>query len=499
MAKILHLIEGISFGGAARGMCAAAKYSAKFGGHEHSIMPISLKKCDLRAASLAEESGMRIVLAQDREAMMREISAADIVHLNWWNSPDVDDFLRSSLPEMRLLGWLHVGGHIVPQVVTHELLEFLDVIVPTSPHALEAPAIKALPPSTPQNRVQVAYGPADFERLEGFTPKAHEGFNVGYIGTINFQKMHSDFVILSASVDVPDIKFVVCGSGGAEQTIRDEANAIGMSARFDVKGYVNDILPVLETMDAYGYPLCEDTYASSELNLQEVMFAGIPPVVFPAGGVKHLVINGVTGYIVHSATEYKQALEHLYHHPEDRARIGAAAKQYAQRIFGAENAARKFNDIYRQMLEQPKRARRWSEDIPRGPNYGAEVFVRSLGRNLQADAFYESLKGTDLTRILAAEQTIGKATELLRSGGIHSYGGFYPNDPYLWFWSALTTFYRGDAGLAAGQFLKAANLGFEHWRVLWYLGLAAEKIGDSKLAHECSVAVEQAAPGFLQR
>jgi len=49
------------------------------------------------------------------------------------------------------------------------------------------------------------------------------------------------------------------------------------------------IKPVIETFDVYGYPLCADTYASGELNLQEVMYAGVPPVVFPYGGVKGLV------------------------------------------------------------------------------------------------------------------------------------------------------------------------------------------------------------------
>lgn len=499
MAKILHLIEALSFGGAARAVCYAAKYSKQFAGHEHTIMPISVPRSDLNAVALAEGNGVRVALHRDHAAMMQEIEAADIVQVNWWNSAVMGEFLRGPLPAMRLAGWLHVGGHVAPQVLSPELLDFLDVVIPTSPHAMEAPAITDLAWEDRRNRVHLAYGPADFARLDGFTAKTHTGFNIGYIGTLSFQKMHPDFTKLCASIEIPDVKFIVCGSGGAELEIMREAEQLGIANRFEIKGYVNEIAPVLETLDAYGYPLCADTYASSELNLQEVMFAGIPPVVFPAGGIKHLVIDSVTGMIVHTASEYKAALEYLYRNPAVRQQLGAAASQYARRIFGAENCARKLNDIYEAMMLSEKRTRTWYGELPAGPERGAFAFLASLGRTKEALTFASSLNGKTLAEVMNADREIARASDLMRVGGFAAYRGHYEKDPFLTFWCGLTSLHRGEFRVAAGELLSAAQLGFQHWRVLWYLSIAARGAGEIKLADDCAQAVAQYAPEYATR
>ncbi|MEH1912091.1 glycosyltransferase [Nostoc sp.] len=67
-----------------------------------------------------------------------------------------------------------------------------------------------------------------------------------------------------------------------------------------------------------------------------------------------------TGLVVNSELEYSQALEYLYHNPQERLRLGKNAKQYAEQIFGAENAAKQLNPIYHRLMETPKRTRQWS-------------------------------------------------------------------------------------------------------------------------------------------
>jgi glycosyltransferase involved in cell wall biosynthesis len=91
--------------------------------------------------------------------------------------------------------------------------------------------------------------------------RPHAGFNVGYIGTVDSFKMHPRYVPMSAGIQVPDAHFVVCGPGNLEQ-LQAQTRDLGAADRFDFRGYVNDIKPVIETFDVYGYPLCESTYAS---------------------------------------------------------------------------------------------------------------------------------------------------------------------------------------------------------------------------------------------
>lgn len=352
MTKILHIIHSLTLGGAARALIATAKYSSLLDDFYHSV--ISLLPAQPDAVELTKEAKLRVISAPHRNTILSEIKNTDIVHVNFWNNPEIYELLRSDLPEMRLLIWFHIAGDKPPQVLTTNLIDFADFALACSPYTYQNPAIQNLPAEMRLEKTGMVYGAADFARLSNISLKTHETFNVGYIGSVDFSKMHRNYVSMSASINLPNVKFIVCG-GGIQHFLLQEAAQLGAAGRFDFRGYVTDIRSVIEVLDVYGYPLCEDTYAAAELNLQEAMFAGVPPVVFPYGGIKHLVVNDYTGLIVNTELEYRQAIEYLYHNPEERMRLGQNAKEYAKQIFGAENAAKKLNPIYQHMMRQPKR------------------------------------------------------------------------------------------------------------------------------------------------
>ena len=393
MIKILHIIQQLSPGGAARGMIATAKYSSRSGNFQHIAM--SLLPADIDALEMAREASITVLNNPDRNIIYKEIEKSDIVHINFWNTPEIYELLRSDLPAMRLLIWYHISGDGSPQIITQKLMDFADINIASNPNTFNnLPLLRDMLLDEKYKKVRMVYDAADFARLDDFKVRKHKNFNVGYIGTVDFVKMHRNYVSMSSVIDIPDVKFIVCG-GGIENLLREEAQSLGVAERFDFRGYVNDIKSVIEILDVYGYPLCEDTYASAELNLQEVMYGGIPPVVFPYGGVKQLVVNDYTGYIVNSEVEYKKAVEYLYYHPEERERLGNNAKEYAKQIFGAENAAKKLNPIYEEMMREPKKLRLWGmksdasllyqpvtlEDLTGQINKpsGAELFIEALG------------------------------------------------------------------------------------------------------------------------
>jgi glycosyltransferase involved in cell wall biosynthesis len=505
--QIYHVIQELSLGGAARAMIATAKYSSRLGPYKHSV--ISLRAPGPAAIELAKQGGMDVIVPADRQALVKEVEKADIIHLNWWNNPDVYEFLKMELPAMRLLNWMHVAGDGAPQIITPKLIDFCDFALPCSPYTYEHKAIQSLPPEVRLAKTGMVYGASDFERIENVQPKAHSGFNIGYIGTVNFIKMHMNYVWMNAMVEIPDVKFIVCGSG-IEKGLQKQAEHLGKGDRFDFRGHVEDIKSVLEVLDVYGYPLCPNTYAAAELNLQEVMYAGIPPVVFPYGGVKQLVIHDYTGLIVRSEQEYKQAIEYLYHHPEERKRIGVNAKEYARQIFGAENAAKKLNPIYERMLELPKRKRSWNPaaanvDVKETVSQkgttnrmadikGSMAFVESLGEH--GHKFQVSIQSTDPAELLLAENEIAASDMLMFITGIVGYSFYYANDPYLHLWKGLILEKLTKHIDAMTDFTAAINLGLTHWRVAWYLARASEKAGRFSEAEQCARLVLKAVPEF---
>ncbi|MDT9200119.1 glycosyltransferase family 4 protein [Limnospira fusiformis KN01] len=507
--KVLHIIPWLCNGGASRATIATAKYSLKLANFQHSVA--SLTEADPFMADMAIKEGLSVVNTTKREEICSEMEKADIVHIHYWNNPQMCEFLRSELPATRLLIWFHIAGEHPPQVITRDLVDYADFAIPCNPYSRKLPVFENLPPEVKLKKVGMVYDAADFARVADVQPKPHDTFNVGYIGSVSFSKMHRNYVSMSAAANIPHVKFVVCG-GGIHNFLKQEAEQLGASEKFNFRGFVEDIKSEIEKFDVYGYPLCEDTYAAAELNLQEVMYGGVPPVVFPHGGIRSLVMNNYTGLVVDSELEYSQALEYLYHHPEERSRLGDNAREYAKQIFGAENAAKELNPIYEKLMELPKQTRQWG--FPREYSFldkpvsildvvgvdqkflGSQLFVESIDE-IVTD-FSISMTSQNIQRLFKAEKNIAQSSTLLSrgEGSFSQYADHYPEDGYLRLWRGLVMHALSLNQQAISEFAAAIENGCNHWRVFWYLAQVAAKIDALDLAQRALFDVLNFAPDF---
>ena len=508
--RILHVIPQVGFGGACRAMLALAKFSQKLGDFSHEVL--SIHEAFPNELAFVQDSGLRVFNGPNEVDRSKLLASADIVHAHWWNHPSYATLFRSTLPPMRLAIWFHVAGDHPPQILTRKLIDFVDLAVACSPYTYEHQVFETLPPNVRASKTAMVYGAADFERLAGFAMRPHAGFHLGYVGTISFTKMHPNFVRMHAALQIPDCRVFVCGDGNTDP-LRKQAEQLGALGRFEFPGYAKEVARVLEVLDVYGYPLCEDTYAASELTLQEAMFAGLPPVVFPYGGIKRLVVNDFTGLVVKSELEYQQAIEHLWRTPVERARLGTNAREYARQIFGAENAAQKINPLYARLVAIPKRVRVWGitpeEPIVAQPltlrdvvpsadaDHGSTLFIEGLGPH--ARPFEVSVASRDLSELLLADAHIREASPLMRSrfaGGILHYRAAFPGDRFLRFWCGLALQSQRDHAGAMGEFRAANILGFPHWRTAFHQGSSALEVGDARVAASAIRFVLAMAPDF---
>jgi len=449
--KIVHIIERFSSAGPERAIIAAAKYAAQLGlAQEHLVCTLE-KTGSPVAVVMARQAGAQVLLGPDPARRSELLAQADIVLVHFWNNPALCEFLRTPLPPLRLAVWLTIFGSHPPQVIPRPLLDFADVVAVTTPGTLRLPELAGRAAATP-----VILAPADFARLEGCTPQPHAGFNVGLIGgSLDAAKLHPDFVAMSAAVDIPDVRFIVCG-GGSDQ-LRRQVEALGAANRFDFRGYVEDIRSVLAVCDVFGYPLNPQTYATSEKALQEAMWVGVPPVVFPHAGVRYLVEDGATGLVVANEAAYIAAIEWLYHHPEERSRLGRTAREYARRTFAPQRAVGQLADLFAGLMTRPKRLRTWPNDS----DTPAAWFIAALGDH--AGPFAVSYAGGSGPARDAAEAEIAAASDpLLHSeGGIVHYRNHWPADPYLRYWTGLALAQRGESDRAADEFRAAGAYGLK--------------------------------------
>ena len=496
---ILHIIERLTTGGASRVILGLSKHSSRQDERfQHKI--ISLLRPTPEGLKLAERYGYEVDHGCGKPFLDYQIQQADIVHVHWWNSPAMHQFMDMDLAPSRLLLWCHVAGKHVPQVITPDLVEYADVTVATNPTTFaEVPAFTQLSSEDRALKTAMIVDPTDYDRVSDVAPKEHDGFNVGYIGTVHHYKMHPHFVRMSSGIDVPNIQFLVCGSG-IERELKMQAKLLKSEHKFSFLGHVENIQPILEQLDVYGYPLCEDTYASGELNLQEVMHAGIPPVVFPYGGIKGLIVDQFSGLVVNTEKEYQAAIEYLFRHPDERKRIGQNAKQIARQLYGAENAVRHLNPLYLTLLERPKRKRQLPLSsagqrlLQNHKGSAAARYVLSLGD--QGRAYRTSLTSTDFQQGLEADNVIRHMSPLGHIGGILEHLNLHAKDAWLRFWSGLAFLGQGNGPQALSEFARAKTDGCGNNRLIWHIARAAVLCQQWDLAEQCLSELKKDQPTF---
>ncbi|MGH2636009.1 MAG: glycosyltransferase [Actinomycetota bacterium] len=173
------------------------------------------------------------------------------------------------------------------------------------------------------------------------------------VGTVaNFKAHKAHDVLLRAAVrvrrDVPDVRFVLVGTGPLEDEVRREAHAIGVGDQVVFAGFREDVPRVAAAFDVFALP---STYEGLSIALLEAMALGKPPVVTRVGGLPEVVDDGVSGLLVPSGDPEALATQivRLLRDPKMRADMGEAARRRAG-AFDIRRAVRRTEEVYGELL-----------------------------------------------------------------------------------------------------------------------------------------------------
>lgn len=377
---------------------------------------------------------------QNHTALFSKISNADIVLIHWWNHPLLYALLvRETLPPARVIFWSHISGFHAPYVFTIPLLHYPDLFVFTTPLSLEVPEIKGLSEER-QNVLRVIWSTGGIEQAASVQPKPHAGFKIGYIGTVDYCKMHPGFLKMSEMVDIPDAQFIVCG-GPSEEKIKEESLKYGIRKRLIFTGQVNDITSYLSEFDVFGYPLAPYHYGTGEQSLCESMAAGVPPVVLANMTESYIVDDGITGIVAANEESYAQAIEELYRRPELRQRLSCNARESAKRRYSMELLVSHWENVFNEALSLPKSKRQWTGKYSGKAASPSQIYLESLGGygkdflcTLNARNEKENEVAIEHIRELYKSSHLWRAST--RGTPLH-YHSFFPEDNLLSLWSNL--------------------------------------------------------------
>lgn len=269
---------------------------------------------------------------------------ADVLVVNWWNHPVMAGFLANfpDSPAARVL-WCHANGVHYP-VLPYGLAAAFDRVLFTSPYSIENPFWTKIQREDIRNRADVVYGMGQFQPA-AMAPKTYDradaSFVMGYVGTLNFGKIHPEFAAYckAARERVPNLRFVLIGDRDAQ--LERSMAAAGLAGDVTYTGFVDDVPGHMRTFDAFGYLLNPTHYGTTENVLLEAMACGLP-VLALRQNVEQFIVPPDGGVLVETPGEYAEAVAYLAGHPQERARMGRCARQHVIQTYDAARNAAEF-------------------------------------------------------------------------------------------------------------------------------------------------------------
>ncbi len=352
--NVTHLLPHTG-GGVSTVLNALLGRSSQEGAYCHRI--IALEKINERSKEWCKKLNIEwMENGWNKQAGVFQVLAdADIVHIHWWNHPQLHALLsKPGLPDMRTVLWSHVNGMHVPQSFFQGILDFPDKFVFATPFSRESDLIKRQSEGFLCQKLEVIQSSAGIPPEAPMKIVKPDGFRVGYVGTVDYSKMHPDFISLWADANICDAPYIVCG-GPSHKQLEQEIDQRGLSSRFDIRGQVENVSEILTNLHVFAYPLNNQHYGTGEQVLIEAMAFGAVPIVMNNGCEKHLIQNNKTGMIVSGKDEFIQALYFLRDNPEARTAMACNGHAYVQREFGIERTVSEWHRLYEKVIKLPKR------------------------------------------------------------------------------------------------------------------------------------------------
>lgn len=406
---------------------------------EHQV--VCLDYANDNALDVAKNIGLMLSanMTGKEQQLFNLIAEADIVLIHWWNHPLLYNFLvRIQLPPCRLIIWSHISGFHPPFVFTEKILRYPDIFVFTTPVSFETKEVRSL--SNEQRKLlRVVWSTGGMNHVKSVKPKKHEGFIVGYIGTVDYTKLHPNFLNICSKINIPDVKFIVCG-GSNEKEIKKETEKLGIAKKFSFTGLISDITKYLAIFDIFGYPLAPYHYGTCDQVLAESMAAGVVPIVLSNRMENYMVKDGVTGIVAKNQKEYIKAIENLYLNKKLRSLLSVKAKKYALKTFSLEIIKHEWEKVFEEVLTFSKTIKKWEININSSKITAKDVFLEALG-NYGKDFFDYCNAKSENEKIEAMNKIIklnkSAVWQSKTKGTLHQYHSFFPKDKHFSVWSRL--------------------------------------------------------------
>jgi hypothetical protein len=400
-------------GGVGKALSGLAVYDKQ---NEHVVL--CLEKTQMADyVDVCAQAGVKVWNIREAEARgtrLRQLAdACDVLQLEWWHHPLTARFMTSELAGIpcRLVVWSHISGCGYPRL-PFRFVETADAFVFASPYSLENPSwTEAERRWAEQNARIVVSSGNDYRRIPT-EKRAHEGFQIGYIGFLGYEKLHPDFArFCEAAAREGDTRVKICGDMKYASQLTADLMDSPVYEQIEFLGYVKEVENVLSTLDVFLYPLRPQHTGTAENALLEAMAAGVTPVALNQCTEKYLIRHMETGLLIENPEQCGEAVQWLRRRPEERERLGRNASEHVRQRYTLRQTVSGLGEIYQSVLQMPRRVH----------DLGA-VFGRTPAQ------WFRSCCADDVERI-------GGVAAGMTKGSVRQYQQYFPGDVLLRKWA----------------------------------------------------------------
>ena len=191
------------------------------------------------------------------------------------------------------------------------------------------------------NGVQLSGQKEDFHLLK------HDKIVIGSIGRLHKVKGYGNLIEAANIMEDknPNFRIIIWGDGPEKENLNKKIKNFGIEHHIELAGFEPDLNKILSLIDVYIQPSISEGFG---LTVVEAMLAGKPVIVTPAGALKEIINNGITG-IISKSTEPKDLADSILKLLEDKdlgRELSVCARNYAAREFDPEKWANKTINTY---------------------------------------------------------------------------------------------------------------------------------------------------------
>lgn len=175
---------------------------------------------------------------------------------------------------------------------------------------------------------------------------------IGFVGRLyDDHKRVSDLIDAISLLKVPNVKLLIVGEGKDRKVLEKRVKNLNLEKSVIFLGYQSKTDLYYQLMNVFCIPSSREGFG---LVAVEAMLHKLPVVATAVGGLKEVVIDGETGYLVKAGSQMDlvNRIKKLVQNPHLRERFGEAGYVRAKEKYTAERYCQEIENLYRTLLSK---------------------------------------------------------------------------------------------------------------------------------------------------